>query len=144
MIYLLTVEKDDNGTFLVTSPDFPEVTTFAESKDKIEQRGLAAIEEAIAARMADGQAIPFGLSERDAMRRRGAKVQLPLMAHLKVGLFLTLKEKQMTRADLVRRLEWNRESVDRLFRLDHASRIDQIESAYKALDTEIEVRLVPH
>jgi hypothetical protein len=28
----------------------------------------------------------------------------------------------------MRRLGWNRESVDRLFRLDHASRLDQIEA----------------
>jgi hypothetical protein len=28
----------------------------------------------------------------------------------------------------MRRLGWNRESVDRLFRLDHASRLDQIKA----------------
>jgi antitoxin HicB len=37
----------------------------------------------------------------------------------------------------MRRLSWNRESVDRLFRLDHASRLDQIEAAFKALGKSV-------
>ena len=37
----------------------------------------------------------------------------------------------------MRRLGWNRESVDRLFRLDHASRLDQIEAAFTALGKSV-------
>jgi hypothetical protein len=44
-----------------------------------------------------------------------------------------LRESGITRAELMRRLGWKHESVDRLFRLDHASRLDQIEAAFKAL-----------
>jgi len=33
----------------------------------------------------------------------------------------------------VRDLGWHREQVDRLFRLDHNSRIDQLEEAFRAL-----------
>jgi hypothetical protein len=34
-----------------------------------------------------------------------------------------------------------REQIDRLFRLDHASRADQIESAFRALKKDIELRI---
>ncbi len=30
--------KDDNGTFLITCPALPEVTTFAESADEVKRR----------------------------------------------------------------------------------------------------------
>jgi len=53
MIYLLHTEPDDNGTILITCPEFPEVTTFAESEDEIARVALGAIEEAIAARIHD-------------------------------------------------------------------------------------------
>jgi hypothetical protein len=39
---------------------------------------------------------------------------------LKASLYRALRESGITRAELMRRLGWNRESVDRLFRLDHA------------------------
>ena len=47
----------------------------------------------------------------------------------------------VTRAELSRRLKWNRESVDRLFRLDHASRLDQLEAAFRALGRSVGVRI---
>ena len=47
----------------------------------------------------------------------------------------------MNRAELARRLDWHRESVDRLFRLDHASRVDRIEAAFKVLQQDVDVRV---
>jgi antitoxin HicB len=61
------------------------------------------------------------------------------MTALKVSLYWALGEAGITRAELMRRLSWKRESVDRLFRLDHASRLDQIEAAFRALGRRIDV-----
>ena len=33
----------------------------------------------------------------------------------------------------MRRLGWNREQVERLFKLDHNSRLDQLEAAFRAI-----------
>jgi antitoxin HicB len=41
--------------------------------------------------------------------------------------------KEISRAELARRLKWHREQVDRLFRLDHKSQLDQLEAAFKAI-----------
>ena len=142
MIYRLHAEKDDNDTWLVTSPDFPEVTTFAEKEEDIARYGLAAIEEAIAARVADGQPIPPPMKGRLA-RQHGPIVRLPLLVSLKVELFQALKDSKhiKTRADLARHLKWHRNQVDRLFDFDHESKTDQIEQAFQALDREIDVRV---
>lgn len=49
---------------------------------------------------------------------------------------------QTTRAELARRLGWHREQVDRLFRLDHASRLDRLKATFKALHREMGVEII--
>ncbi|GGA72484.1 hypothetical protein GCM10011385_27940 [Nitratireductor aestuarii] len=120
----------DHGTWLVTSPHFPEVTTFGETQESACRNGLDAIEEAIAARIADGEEIPFPLRET---KGKGHFVEVPALVFLKSALYMTLKAEGKTRADLMRLLNCKREHVDRLFRLDHNSRIDSLEQAFRAL-----------
>jgi antitoxin HicB len=43
---------------MVTSPDFPELTTFGDDRDEALMRAVDALEEAIAARMYDNREIP--------------------------------------------------------------------------------------
>jgi antitoxin HicB len=57
-MYSVTIEPDDNGTFLVTCPDLPEVTTFGEDEDDAVRRAADAIEEALAARIAAVRTFP--------------------------------------------------------------------------------------
>ena len=45
------------------------------------------------------------------------------------ALYMICSRRGVSRAELARRLEWHREQVDRLFRLDHKSRLDQMEAA---------------
>jgi antitoxin HicB len=131
--YRIKLEPDDNGTLLVTCPALPEVTTFGENEADAIHHAVGAIEEAIAARMAAGEDVPEG-------HQRGPRlVRLPALTVLKVELYRQLREAGMTRAELTRRLGWKRESVDRLFRLDHASRLEQIEAAFAALGQAVSV-----
>ncbi len=58
--YRIKIEADDNGTLLVTCPALPEVTTFGDDAADAMRRAVGAIEEAIAARMADGEDVPEG------------------------------------------------------------------------------------
>ena len=67
---------------------------------------------------------------------------LPLLTMLKVNLYIALQREGVSRAELGRRLGWHREQVDRLFRLEHASRLDQIEEAFRALDRNITVSVL--
>jgi antitoxin HicB len=131
--YRIKLEPDDNGTLLVTCPALPEVTTFGENEADAIHHAVNAIEEAIAARMAASEDVPEG-------HQRGPRlVRLPALTVLKVELYRQLREAGMTRAELTRRLGWKRESVDRLFRLDHASRLEQIEAAFAALGQAVSV-----
>ncbi|MEE8562034.1 MAG: type II toxin-antitoxin system HicB family antitoxin [Alphaproteobacteria bacterium] len=55
--YPYDVQKDDNGTFLITFPDFPEAVTFAETKEAMETRAQDAIDTAIQGRISDKEPI---------------------------------------------------------------------------------------
>ena len=57
LAYPITLE-DDDGTFLATSPDFPELTTFGDDREEAIARAANALQEAIAARMHDRKDIP--------------------------------------------------------------------------------------
>ena len=71
MLYLLNVTKDDDGSLLVTCPAFPEVTTFAEDEADVARRATAAIEEAMAARIHDGDDLPRACTDEEFRRAKG-------------------------------------------------------------------------
>jgi antitoxin HicB len=141
--YRIETAPDDNGTVLVTCPAFPEVTTFGpDDREKLASIALKAIEEAIAARISDGDPLPREATTAERKRDAGLYAKLPLLTALKVQLYNALREAGISRAELARRLGWHREQVDRLFRLDHASRVDQIEAAFKELHRDIDIRVL--
>lgn len=132
LAYRVKLQPDDNGTLLVTCRALPEVTTFGENEADALRHARDAIEEALAARISDGQDVPNGDS------RGRHLVRLPALTALKTELYRTMRVSGVTRAELMRRLGWNRESVDRLFRLDHASRLEQLEAAFIAIGRQVD------
>jgi antitoxin HicB len=133
MRYPVRLTKDDNDTFLVTFPDFPEAATFGETREEALARAIDALETAIQGRMSDREDIPppSGI--------RGPFVTLPSQTVAKILLYRTMRRDQVTRAELGRRLRWHRPQVDRLFDFRHASRLDQLDAAFGALGARLEV-----
>ena len=77
MVYLLDLTPNDNGTLLVASATFPELTSFAENETDACAKGLHAVEEALAARMDEGQSLPPPASEASSSDlRQGGEVVL--------------------------------------------------------------------
>ena len=138
MWYELEIDADDNDTYIVTAPDFPEVTTYGVDVEECLLNGLNAIEEAVAARISRNEDLPKPFDDKDeSEHRRQYAVRLRLLSFLKMGLYTCCRDDGISRAELVRRLGWHREQVDRLFRLDHKSQLEQIEQAFKAIDIEL-------
>jgi len=139
--YRVILTPDGNDTILVTCPDLPEVTTFGKDRDDAVLRARDAIEEAIAARIADREEIPQPSAVR---RRRKGKVEVvPLAAAtaLKVLLYRAMREQGVRKADLVRRLGVHGPQIDRLLDVRHASRLDQLEAALAAMGKRLVVDL---
>jgi antitoxin HicB len=131
--YPIELISDDNGTFLVTCPDLPEVTTFGEDEADAALRALDAIEEAIAARIASREDIPL-----PSKAKGRTTVALPIQASLKIMLHKEMLAEGVRKADLARRLDAHAPQVDRLLDLRHASRLDQMEKAFKAVGKRLD------
>lgn len=57
----------------------------------------------------------------------------------KLGVYRAMTEQGIRNAELVRRPGWHTRQVDRLFDLNHASRLDQLEAAAHALGRQLDV-----
>jgi antitoxin HicB len=132
--YKVQLSPDDNGTVLVTCEQLPIVATFGETEAEALGYAVDAIETALASMIDDGEDIP-----RPSRSAVGIPVRLPLMTILKLQLYWALRTAGITRAELARRLSWKRESVDRLFRLDHRSRLEQLEAAFAVLGRAVDI-----
>ena len=135
MRYSVDLTPDDNDTLLVTSPDFPEMTTFGDDEADALRHAADAMETVIVGRMLDREPIPHpGPIGRHS-------VVLPTQTALKVELYRAMLADGLRKADMARLLGWHPPQVDRLLDLRHASRLDQIEGAFRALGRSIEFEI---
>ena len=136
LAYPISLE-DDDGTVLVTSPDFPELTTFGEDRDEAVARAVHALEEAIAARIHDRKDIPTpSQGETYAV--------LPTLTWVKVMLYQGMRDQGIGKAELARRLGWHLPQVDRVLDVQHRSRLDQMDAALGAIGRRLHVTAAVH
>ena len=57
--------EEDGDALLVTSPDFPELTTFGGTREDALAQAADALQEAIAARIYDGRPVPCPTSKME-------------------------------------------------------------------------------
>ncbi len=131
LLYPIVLE-DDDGAFLVTSPDFPELTTFGDDREEAIARAADALEEAIAARIHDRGDIP-------APSQGNTYAALPPLTAAKVLLYQGMREQGIGKAELARRLGWHLPQVDRVLDVEHHSRLDQMDAALGAIGWRLDV-----
>ena len=129
--YTVELIPDDNDTLRVRSPMLQGLNTYGETRALALKWALQAVLTWLGSSMHHDEDIPAPL----AFAPPGAEVvELPPLVALKVALQRAMKDRGVTRAELARRLGQHREQVDRLFRINHRSRLDQITAALNALD----------
>lgn len=129
--YPIILEEDD-GTLLVTSPDFPELTTFGEDREEAIARAVDALEEAIAARMHSRLDVPSA-SEGEVY------ATLPTLTAVKLMLYQEMRDRGIGKAELARRLGWHLPQVDRVLNVQHSSRLEQMDAALGAIGLQLDV-----
>ena len=131
--YPILLEPDD-GAFLATSRDFPELTTFGDDRSEALARAVDALEEAIAARIHRGLDIP-------APSAGDARAVVPTLTAIKVILYQGMRDQGIGKAELARRLGWHLPQVDRVLDVRHRSRLDRMDAALGAIGRHLEVRV---
>lgn len=135
MRFPVRLTPDDNGTLLVTCPDLPEVTSFGEDDADALIRAADAVETALQGRINDRLEIP--------RPSRGGEhfVALSAMAAAKIEIYRAMQANNLRKAELARRLGWHMPQIDRLLNLSHASKLDQLEAAARALGRRFDISL---
>jgi len=131
--YPVILEPDTNETILVSFPDFPQAHTFGDDENEALARAADLLEDVLADRIESRRDIP----PPSKARKRDRLVTLPVLTEAKVRLYCEMRTSGTRKAELARRLGCHMRQVDRLLDLTHASRLDQIEAAFAALNKRI-------
>jgi antitoxin HicB len=127
----------DDGSILVTFPDVPEAITFGADEDEALLQAVDALESALSFYVDDRKPLPV-----PSKPKRGQRTVRPsALECAKLGVYQAMTTQGVKKAELARRLGWHMPQVDRLFDLKHASRLDQIEAAARALGKQVEVTI---
>ena len=135
--YRVKLTPDDNNTFLVTSPDFPEVITFGETREEALHYAVGAFREMIAAKIHDKEAIPAP----SKIRAKDDFITLPLQTEIKVRLYQSMEESGVHKAQLARMMHLHRQEIDRLLDFKQSTSIGKIESAFAALGKQLKIEV---
>ena len=127
----------DGDTVMVKFPDVPEALTFGADEDAALLQAVDALETALSFYVEARKPLPL-----PSKARRGQRTVRPsALESAKLGLYQAMIDGGIKKSELARRLGWHLPQVDRLFDLRHASRLDQIEAAARALGRTLEVRV---
>ena len=129
LTYPVTIERDDEGFYLVTFPDFPEAATDGRSEVEALHEAADALDEAIAGRINRGDDIPHP-SRPEAEQ---LVVPIPAQMAVKAALYLAVKEAGIRNVELAKRLGADEKEVRRLLDPHHKSKLPRIEAALEAL-----------
>lgn len=126
MVYPVKLTPDTiDGGFTVTCRDFPEAITQGETASEAVLEASDAIEEAIASRMKRGVDIPIPTSKKQGEQM----ATVPLSTSLKAALYQAMREDNITKSELARRIGVDEKEVRRMLDPRHPSKTPAIERA---------------
>jgi antitoxin HicB len=115
----------------------PEAITFGADEDEALLQAVDALETGLSFYVEARQPLPA-----PGKARKGQKTVCPsALECAKLGVYQAMTEQGIKKAELARRLGWHMPQIDRLFDLRHASRLDQIEAAARALGRYVRVQV---
>jgi antitoxin HicB len=134
--FRVKLSKDTNDTILVEVPDVPGAVTFGEDREEALLRAPDAIETALMGYIDLRRDLPAPRAGG-----KGPFVTLPALTEAKLALYTAMRNAKVGKAELSRRLNCHLPQVDRLLDLRHASRLDQLEAAFRALGKRLSVQV---
>ncbi len=137
--YPITLSPDEiDGGFVVTCRNVPEVVTQGETIEQAIEEAEGALEAAIEMRILDGLEIPLPSS-----RKRGEYLaSLPIATAMKAALYVTMKEQQVSKSELARRMQLDEKEARRMMDPKHATRVATLERALHVMGKRVELVVV--
>jgi antitoxin HicB len=136
MEYPALFEPSGDGGFVVTFPDFDWGITQGETEQDAREMAMDALSTMIREHIRKGEILPRPSNPRG---RKCRMIRLPALQAAKASLYLAFQASGIRKAELARRLGIPSANVDRLFDLNHRSRLDHIEAAFRVLGKRLEI-----
>lgn len=126
---------EENGEYLVTCRDVPELNAIANNQASALQEALDAFETALMIYMDDRLEIP----KPSELESGEVMLFLPIRVSAKVALYNEMLEQKVSKANLAKRLSWSQKQVDRLWDLGHSTKLESIEEAFLKLGKRLDI-----
>ena len=128
------LERQDDGSILVSFPDIPEALTEGEIDAEALVQAQDCLIAALGGYVGERRAIPWPSPARGRVT-----VALPALAAAKIALYGAMRAEGVGNTTLAGRLGLSEGAVRRLIDLDHRSHIGQIETALHSLGRRLTV-----
>ena len=132
--YPALFEPAREGGYVVKFPDFAWGVTQGDDEREALEMAVDALRILLAEQIKDGAKIPAPSKHRGRSYRM---VSLPVLQSAKVELYKAFRSSGIRKSELAERLGLAKSNIDRLFDLNHASRMDQIEAAFRVLNKRL-------
>ncbi len=136
--YPATLRKQPDGGFTVTFADVPEAITEGNDREDALMHAVNSLETALSFYV-DGRK-PLPIPSR--LKRGQIAVRPSALETAKLAIYAEMLTQGVKKAELARRLGWHQPQVDRLLKLKHASRMEQLEAAAQCLGRQIRLTVI--
>ena len=137
-IYGVAIREED-GDFVVTVRDLPEVVTSGSSLTEALELAADAIEVVIGMKLEDEHLLP----QPTPVAPHEYAIPLEPRLATKASIYALWKAAGITKTELARRLGRNEAEVRRILDPDHGTKLDQLQEAAMALGARLVVGTVP-
>ena len=136
MQYPARFKKEPEGGYTVTFPDIPEAITQGDTFEEAMEMAEDALATALEFYFDDHRAVP----DPSEPKRGQHLVELPPSVSAKVLLLNAMLRQGVRPAELARRIGSTPQEVNRMTTLKHATKIDRIDTALRALGLKLVVQ----
>ena len=136
-LYPATVESNNEGGFIAKFRDVPEAITEAWDLEELKNNAPRALLSTIDFSIEDRKAFPVG----STVKSGEIAIELPASVVAKVLLLNTMVQANVRPIDLARKMKVKPQEVTRLTDIRHATKIDTIQKALRALGKELVITL---
>ena len=135
--YRYTLERQENGWWLVRFPGIPEALTEGETKEEARANALDSVIAALEGYMKAGKPMP-----REGAGRSGPeRAVLPSLVTAKLAVYETMRSRGWSKVRLAKELGMSENSVRRLLDLHHSSHMWIIDDALAKMNAELSIDL---
>lgn len=136
--YPVVLMRQPEGGYTVVFPDVPEAITQGDDEDEALLYAVDALEAALSIYVDNRRQLPT-----PGKPKRGQRVVHPsALESAKLAIYAEMLAQGVRKSDLARKLGWHLPQVDRLLDLNHASRMEHLESAARILGKELRLSVV--